>query len=401
MSEGRTETPDERIPLWLVVARREVMVKLTDRAFLVGTLVSLALIVGLVGVQVWLDSREHDYRVAVTGAAATRLAETVAEEAEDAEGATSVEVVELGADEVEDAVTDEEVDAWLRAPAGVGESWTLVTRDDADDRLERAVQDALSRQVLTQTAQQAGTTYDALLAGSDLATEQLEADAELTQLRFILGFAFAFLFYLAAVMFGMTLASSVVEEKQTRIVEIIAAAIPLRQLLAGKIAGNTMLAFGQLTVYLAVGLVALSFTDFSALVPSLSGEVGWFLLFFLVGFVALACLWAVAGALASRSEDLQHTAGPITMLLMAMFFGALFLDGTAQQVASYVPPASAVLMPMRLVEGTAAWWEPLVALGLLIGFGAALVGVAERLYRRALLQTSGRLSLRAAWRLEE
>ncbi|UMG91553.1 ABC transporter permease [Nocardioides sp. TF02-7] len=388
--------------LWTVIARREVAVKLTDRSFVLGTLLSLGLIVGLVGVQVWMDSRTHDYEVAVSSAAAGELAGAVADQAPDLDDDVSVEVVDLADDDAaRTAVADEEVDAWLRPPAEAGDPWTLVGRDDPDDRLQRLVRDVLSEQVLAETAREAGTTLAEVTAGAELTAEPLDGDDDLGALRDVLGFALAFLFYVATIMFGMTLASSVVEEKQSRIVEMIAAAVPLRQLLAGKIAGNTALALGQMVVYVAIGMVALTFTDFGDLVPALSGEMGWFLVFFLVGFVALSCLWAVAGALASRTEDLQHTSGAVTMLILAMFFGALFLDGTAAEVASYVPPLSAILMPTRLVDGTAAWWEPLVALGLLLAFAAVLVLVAERLYRRALLQTGGRLSLRAAWSLEE
>ena len=120
------------------------------------------------------------------------------------------------------------------------------------------------------------------------------------------GFVFVFLFYFAALVFGMQLASSVIEEKQSRIVEIIAAAIPLRHLLAGKVLGNTALALIQLLVYLVVGLVGLSFTSYKSYVPAAVRPDGaGSSAFFLAGFIALACLWAVAGSLASRTEDLQ------------------------------------------------------------------------------------------------
>ena len=66
-------------------------------------------------------------------------------------------------------------------------------------------------------------------------------------------------------------------------------------------------------------------------------------------------------------------------------------------MASYVPPFSFVLMPMRILEGDAALWEPFVALGLLLAAMAATVVLAERLYRRALLQTQGRVTLKQAW----
>ncbi len=178
-----------------------------------------------------------------------------------------------------------------------------------------------------------------------------------------MGFALAFLFYLASVGFGAALAGSVVEEKQSRIVEIIATKIPVRQLLAGKVLGNTALAVLQMALYGVIGVVGLSFTSYGALLPTVTGALGWFLVFFLVGFLVIACLWAVAGALASRNEDLQSTSMPITMVLLGIFFGSLFLDGTAQTVFSYVPPASAVLMPLRVLDGSAAWWEPFVSLG--------------------------------------
>ena len=114
-----------------------------------------------------------------------------------------------------------------------------------------------------------------------------------------------------------------------------------------------------------------------------------------------ACLWAVAGSLASRTEDLQATSTPLTMLMLVMFFGGLSLEGRGQVIASFVPPVSAVVMPKRILAGGVAWWEPLVALGLLAVFAAVTVWVGERLYRRALLQTGGRVSLRQAWSAAE
>ena len=148
----------------------------------------------------------------------------------------------------------------------------------------------------------------------------------------------------------------------------------------------------QLLVYLVVGLVGMSFTSYKSYLPALSGPTAWFIGFFLAGFIALACLWAVAGSLASRTEDLQATSTPLTMLMLVMFFGGLSLEGRGQVIASFIPPVSAVVMPKRILAGGVEWWEPLVALGLLAAFAAVTVWVGERLYRRALLQTGGRVS---------
>jgi ABC-2 type transport system permease protein len=175
----------------------------------------------------------------------------------------------------------------------------------------------------------------------------------------------------------------------------------LRHLLAGKIVGNTLLALGQLVLYLAVSLIGLSFTKYSSLVTALSGPVAWFVVFFLAGFAALACLWAVAGALASRTEDVQATSTPLTLVTMAVFFGGFLLEGTARVIGSFVPLLSAVLMPIRLLQGEASWWQGLIALALLLATAAATVVLGERLYRRSLLQTGGRVGWRQAWRIAE
>jgi ABC-2 type transport system permease protein len=369
-------TPTEESPTrrgtsrsWWLVARREVAVKLTDRAFLVGTVLTVLLIAGVLGLQGYLENRTSTYTVATTDPSAAAMVDRVVKGAHD-------------------------VDAWLR-PSDDG--WTLVTRKEAPEDLRTVVSTVVREAALGENATQAGTTVEALERGTAVEPEQLDGNAERTALVGVLGFAFAFLFYLASVLFGMALAGSVVEEKQSRIVEMIAAAIPLRQLLAGKVVGNTLMAFGQMAVFVGVGLVGLSFTDYGRYIPSISGSVGWFLGFFVLGFVALACLWAVAGALASRTEDLQSTSAPITTLMLLMYFGALFLAGTARAVVSFVPPVSSILMPMRLLEGEASWWEPVVALVLLVGFAALLVALGERIYRRALLQTGGKVSLRQAW----
>lgn len=400
---SRTASPTDSkrsTPIWAVVARREVSVKLRDRSFVVGSLMTLALLVGLIGLQAWLDGRTDSYDVASSSPQAATLVEQLVDDAPGIDEDVEISAVSEDSDDsARAAVQDESVDAWLtQEPDG---TWTLVTRESAPDSLRKVVETTVQSVVLARNAASAGTSVDELTAGTVLAVEQLDGNEDLSDLRDLLGFAMAFMFYLASIIFGMTLAQSVTEEKQSRIVEMIAAAVPLRQLLAGKILGNTALAVGQLALYVAVGMVGLSLTDYGTLVPGLTGDLVWFLAFFLVGFLALSCLWAVAGALASRNEDLQSTATPVTMLLLAVFLGSAFLEGRAETIGSFVPPLSAVAMPVRLVNGEAQWWEALAALVLLLALAAALVLVAERIYRRALMQSGGQLSMRQAWRLEE
>ncbi|HSO65080.1 MAG TPA: ABC transporter permease [Ornithinibacter sp.] len=383
---------------WPLVARREIATKLVDRTFLLSTFVTIAIITGFVAVQAVLSERGSDYRLVAT-ASDTAMAQNVAERAPSLDDKVRV-TVEGVADEAaaRDALERERADVWLVSrDAG----WLLVGRDEVPEGLEAVAATVVREETLAANAQAAGTTVEAITRGTVLGTEVLVGDPQQRGFADAMAFALAFLFYLASVGFGTALAGSVVEEKQSRIVEIIATKIPVRELLAGKVLGNTALAVLQMALYGVIGVVGLSFTSYGALLATVTGALAWFLVFFLVGFLLIACLWAVAGALASRSEDLQSTSMPITLVLLGIFFGSLFLDGPAQTVLSYVPPASAVLMPLRVLDGSAAPWEPFVSLAILLASAAVVVLVAERLYRRSLLQTQGRISVRQAWSAPE
>ena len=391
-------TDNNTEPAWLLVTRREVVSRITDKSFLIGTALMVAMLVGFIGFTAWQDERTDEVTLAATPDAVA-MADVIAETAPDVDDKVEIKVLEVDdADAAETALRESEADAWLH-PADDG--WQLTSESSEQESLTEVTRTVVRQAVLAENATNAGTTVEALEAGSAVSTDFLRGDAEKAAVAQAVGFVFVFLFYFAALIFGMQLASSVIEEKQSRIVEIIAAAIPLRHLLAGKVLGNTALAMIQLLIYLAVGLVGLSFTPYKSFVPALSGPTAWFIGFFFAGFVALACLWAVAGSLASRTEDLQATSTPLTMLMLVMFFGGVSLDGRAQVIASFVPPVSAVVMPKRILAGGVEWWEPLLALGLLAAFAAITVWVGERLYRRALLQTGGRVSLRQAWAAAE
>ncbi|CUR60784.1 LigA [metagenome] len=397
MSTDDTRT-ENREPAWLLVTRREIVSRITDKSFLIGTVLMVAMLVGFIGFSAWQDERTEQVTLGATPDAVA-MATAIADNAAEVDDGVDVTLVELDDEAAaKAALTEDEVDAWLHP---VGGGWELTTESSEQDSLTDVARIVVRQQVLADNAAGVGSTVEALEAGSTVSTAFLRGDAEKAGVAEAVGFVFVFLFYLAALIFGMQLASSVIEEKQSRIVEIIAAAIPLRHLLAGKVLGNTALAVIQLMVYLAVGLVGLSFTSYKSYVPALTGPTAWFIGFFLAGFIALACLWAVAGSLASRTEDLQATSTPLTMLMLVMFFGGLSLDGRGQVIASFIPPVSAVVMPKRILAGGVGWWEPLVALGLLALFAAVTVWVGERLYRRALLQTGGRVSLRQAWSAAE
>jgi ABC-2 type transport system permease protein len=290
-----TDRRDE--PPWLLVTRREVVSRITDKSFLLGTAFMVVLIAGFIGFSAWQEERTETVTLAATPDAAA-MATAVADAAPGVDENVEVTVVEVDdRAAAESALREDEVDAWLHP---TDDGWQLTSESSEQGSLTDVVEVVVQQQVLADNAAEVGTTVESLQAGSTVTTAFLRGDAEKAGVAEAVGFVFVFLFYFAALVFGMQLASSVIEEKQSRIVEIIAAAIPVRHLLAGKVLGNTALAVIQLMVYLVVGLVGLSFTSYKSYVPALSGPTAWFIGFFLAGFIALACLWAVAGSLAQR-----------------------------------------------------------------------------------------------------
>ncbi|WP_083707424.1 ABC transporter permease [Intrasporangium flavum] len=402
----RRDAPATRLPAhdgvgraWTVVAMREVVVRLTNRAFLVSTALTLLFIAGYGAFAAWQSGRTTTWTVAVSTtdapAAGPLVAATgrVAHTTDDTVVVTTKPVADASA--ARTAVTDGDADVWLHRTAT---GWAATSADDVPSGLRTALEQAVRTDALDRNATAAGTSLTSLEQGSALSLDRFSGAG--TDAGFVkaVTFAFALLFFMSAMMFGQQIAASVVEEKQSRLVEIIATAIPVRQLLAGKVVGNSAIALAQVVLIAGVGLVMVSFTDFSALLPTLSTAVVWFVLFFAVGFFALACLFAVAGALASRTEDLQSTTAPMTTVLMLVYVVSFGLSGTALTVASYVPVASVVTMPARILAGDATWWEAVLSLLVMVVFSAATVVVGERIYRRSLLQTRGRVSWRQALR---
>jgi ABC-2 type transport system permease protein len=212
----------------------------------------------------------------------------------------------------------------------------------------------------------------------------------------LVAFVFVLLFYVTALGFGMTIAQSVTQEKESRIVEILAAAVPVRSLLWGKIVGNSLLAIGQVVLLVGTGAAALLLTGNAHVLTVVGGAMVWYLVFFVLGFGALACLWSVAGALASRQQDLQATTTPGQVLLFAPYILAVVAGEGVKTVVSMLPIVSAMMMPSRMAEGPVPAWQIAVAIAATIVAAVLLVRVGVRAFEHTVLRTGRRIGYREA-----
>jgi ABC-2 type transport system permease protein len=342
-----------------VVAAREIRVKLRDKTFIFSTVFFLLFAIAVTVLPVLFSGGATTVAVA-DQATATRL-----QQQEDLE----VRVVASDA-AAEQLVRDGDVDA-----AVVSGPEVIAMSDRPGD-----VVNALSTQPPVRL---------------------LDVDAVDPFLAYIVPFALAFVFFFTSFLFGLQIAQSVTEEKQTRIVEILVASVPTRTLLAGKVAALTLLAFAQVALIAIVTLIGARLAGLDrGVLHLLQPTIGWFVAFFLIGFVMLAALWAGVGALASRPEDLNSSSQPVQMAVMLPFFAVIFFgeNDLAMRVFSYIPFSAPTAMPTRIFNGDAALWEPFVSLGIMAVTAAALLAVGARVYEGSLLRTNGKTSWATAWR---
>ena len=354
----RYQSPAALPATWLV-AEREIRMRLRSKAFLISTGILMLIVLASVILPSVLGGNSSLPKVAAVGSAISSVEDTKA-----------FEVTEVGSvGEAEDLVRSEDVEAAIvpgDGPTGV----TVIAFDEAPEGVVAALSVSPEVQLLDANALNSGLIY-------------------------IVALGFGLVFFMSAITFGSTIAQSVVEEKQTRIVEILMSTVPVRILLAGKILGNSLLAFGQIVIIGVLAGVGMLATGQDILLADVGPSIVWFVVFFAAGFVLLAALFAAAAALVSRQEDLGSVTSPITTLIMIPYFLVIFFNNndTVLAIMSYVPFSAPVGMPMRIFLGTAQWWEPLLSLAILLLSTVVVVAFGSRVYANGLLRTGARVKL--------
>jgi ABC-2 type transport system permease protein len=220
--------------------------------------------------------------------------------------------------------------------------------------------------------------------------------------RRIVGIVFVVLSFLTLVFYGLWVAAGVVAEKASRVMELLISAATAPQLVTGKITGIGLAGLTQVSVVLAPALLALLIsgqigdallgadptagTSLAGLSP---GLVGAFLVYFVLGFALYAALYAGAGSLLSRAEDLQIVALPLSIpAIMGYLPAVLALSGGSSsfiKFASYVPIWSPFVMMARLATGSVEPWEVALSVGLLAATVPLATWLAIRVYRAGVL----------------
>jgi ABC-2 type transport system permease protein len=381
---------------WLV-AHREWNQRVRTTAFRLSTLISIVLVLAVILVPDALGggaSRER--RVGLAGESSAQLPALLQASGEQLDLSVTTRAF---ADERAGlaALRSEDVSALLV------DQRVLTWKAEIDEPLKAVVTSSVGALERARAIDELGIPPQQareLLGPPELASRSLEpATQEQTEREELAVIALLVLF-MAIAFYGGFLLVGVVEEKSSRVVEVLLSRLRPAELLAGKILGIGMVGLAQLTLVAAAALVALRFAETpSATTPS---TIAWIVFWFVMGYAFYAVLYATAGSLVSRQEEAQGIQFPISAALIVTYFAAMQAarspDGVVTLIGSLFPPTAPMVMIARMAQGQVPWWQIALAVSLLVVTIYGMVQLAGRVYAGAVLRFGGRLRLREAWR---
>ncbi|HEX8850064.1 MAG TPA: ABC transporter permease [Gemmatimonadaceae bacterium] len=283
------------------------------------------------------------------------------------------------------------------------------------------IQSAVRQGILQARLERAGLNAERVM--SLTAAKQVELSAEQIGdkgregggiVKFLFSFSIAFLLYMSIVLYGQNVLRGVLEEKQTRVAEVVVSSVSTDTLLAGKVLGVGAVGITQQILWVITSIAvirardpimrALHIPQVSFTMPSISLPVlGLLFVFFVLGFMLYAAIFASVGAMVNSDTEAQQAQQPFMMLLVAtaiLIQPVLVNPASSLAVAaSIVPFSSPVIMPLRLSVSSVPWWEVALAIAVAAVTIAIFIWIASRIYRTGLLMYGKRPTLRevARW----
>ena len=385
---------------WLVGVR-EMRERARTRAFQGGLVFMLVVVVAMILLPTLLDQEGGDHDVGVTGAVPAGLVASISSQAD----AAGFDVRVVAYDDLvtgRRAVRDRDVDVL------VVDGQRLEWRDRVDEELRGVVNGAVQITAIGERAAAAGIDPQDLMT---LVAPVPVTDVELGVAEGrgpedgTTAIAMTALLLMALVVYGNMVLTGVVEEKSSRVVEVLLARMPARYLLLGKVAGIGLLGLAQFALTAVVALVVVSLAD-SVDIPALgAGVLAWVVVWFVLGYALFATAYGALGSLASRTEDAQSAAGPVGYVLIACYWAAFVAvsqdpDSAWSRAASVFPATAPFAMPGRIALGASTWPEEALAVVLTLAAIVGLVVLGGRVYTNAILHNGPRMRLREAWHEE-
>ena len=388
--------------VWLV-AKREIIERGRSRGFILSVLFTTLLVIGSFVVPAILFGDEDVRAIAVVEPAPEGLELAIGATADQLEQRISV-VPMPDATAASAALDAGEVDAVLEVPADLSSPGTIRFAEEPDQALAQTVSAAVVALRFQDVLGDAGVEPGALLEAQQPPTiDSLDPQTDADQARFLFANIGAVLVLIGIFSFGFTVLTGVIEEKQSRVVEVVLSTVRARDLLIGKVLGIGVLGLIQLVVFVGAALAAAVITRRFTLPETTPGAVVLLTVWFILGYALYSTALGFLGALASRLEEASNASTPVTMIAMASYFVAIFAvindpTGIVARVATFIPASAPFVVPLRAAFDAIEPLEVIIAVVVTVIAIWVLFTIGARVYAGAVLQTAGRMKIRDAWR---
>jgi ABC-2 type transport system permease protein len=390
----------------LVIARREFTERAKSRWFLAITLLGPLGIVAMVVLPSLLIGNPAGTRIEIIDHTRV-LAEPLNAALAVAQWKPTV-VAEDTSDATEMArIRDRQINGFLVVPADALDGGVIVYRGDngSNQIVQITLREIVRTVVQAERGKRAGITTDklaAIILPVQVDPKQTNGKAEATsgELTFLIGYAIAYVLFLAITMYAVAVMRSVVQEKTTRVMELMVATVKPRSLMAGKILGVGGAGIVQLAVWLVMATLTLTYRDQilgafgvaagKVALPSLTFDViAIALAYFVLGYFFYASMYAAVGAMVSTEQDTQQVQLPVTLLVIVGIVSVTSVSGdprgTTATIMTLIPFWSPLLMPMRYVLGGATPLDVVISLAILAVSTVLVARAAAKIYRTGVL----------------
>lgn len=372
------------------VTGREIQVAMRSKGLIITAVIALVVVVGGVFLINWLDGRGEDNpSLVVAGVDETAVSAVVGE---------GIDVTSADSrDAAVDAVKDDGKDAALVRD---DDGFTLIADGTPDDALVAASQVAASSIAQNDALDAVGVDPDEFAAAlPDAAVETVDVSDEATD-DTMPAVVTTMMGTMVILMFIMTFAANVggrvTEEKSSRVVEIILATIRPLDLLIGKVLAMLIVGFVATAVILGAAMGSMAVTGMLSDVDLDPATLGILMVSYILGMLFFSALYAAAGSLVSRAEELGSTQMPVMLLFFTVMYPPIFgwsaMDSTVMEVLAWVPPMSMGVAPMQYAAGNLSLLGLAASFLLLAAATLLVLMVVARIYRGSILNNGRRLT---------
>jgi len=391
--------------VWLI-AKREYLERVRTKAFLISTiLIPVLMGGGIVGSIVSGSRAKSTSHITIVSQDQQLATDLQAELQSGKDSRMTVDVISPGNDQtrktLDAMLADKQIDGslWITPAANPGErpSFSFTPRSAADIGTKGVVSSALRTVLMRERLAHQGmvaSDVESLMQPVKVDTTQAGKNADTTS-SFVAIYVLFFLMYMVILLYGMNVARSIIEEKTSRVFEVLLATIKPEEMMAGKVIGVGSVGLTQVAVWLLTAVILTS----SSIVGALAGgnvhvslnpmQIIFFVVYFLLGYLLYSSIAAALGAMVNSEQELQQ----LNMILVMPLAGCMFAlapvitnpNGPVARIISFIPFCTPLIMYLRISLATPPAWEIALSIALMMVTIYAILWVASRIYRVGIL----------------